>query len=130
MLQPPQFLASPSVATSQPLTVLLSQLANPGRQESKVQTLLMHALLALGMLHCGQVQPPLAHTRFTGQTMPQPPQFLALAPVGVSQPFTLLPSQLANPGRQVSMTHCLATQMALALGKLHTGQSHWPLAQI
>src|SRR5262245_60586655 len=88
MPQAPQFLASLSMATSHPFMVLLSQLAYPGRQESKVHTLLMHALLALGMLHCGQVQPPLAHTRFTGQTMPQPPQFLLLAPVGVSHPFT------------------------------------------
>src|SRR5262249_24975912 len=85
--------------------------------------------LALGKLHMGQVQLPLTHTRFCAHATRQPPQFLTSAPVGVSQPFWELPSQLANPARQESMTHCFATQAPLALGKLHTGQSHWPLTQ-
>src|SRR5204863_6790651 len=65
-----QLLASLLRLTSQPLAGLLSQLANPARHWLSTHTLLMHCELALGKLHCWQVQPPLMQTRPCGHWLP------------------------------------------------------------
>src|SRR5437868_6036612 len=73
--QLPQLVPLALTSTSQPVAGFLSQSANPGRHESRVHMLLTHEVLALGMLHCGQVQPPLVHTSPCRQALPHPPQF-------------------------------------------------------
>src|SRR5688572_21318506 len=108
--QPAQFLASMAMFTSQPLlptAVVLSQSAKPGEHTSKVHWLFTHLVLALGMLHMGQVQALLMHTRPWAHLLPQPPQLFTSLPVVVSQPFLGLPSQSVKP-----MLHCLIWQAA------------------
>src|SRR5262245_38829304 len=64
--QPAQFLASIEVFTSHPLVptpCCPSQSAQFGRHTSNTHALFTHLVLALGMLHMGQVQALLMHTR-------------------------------------------------------------------
>src|SRR5215510_10573127 len=72
----PQLVESNPSSDSQPLSWLPSQLANPGRHESRTHTLFTHTDLALGILHCGQVQLCWTHTRPGAHFMPHPPQLL------------------------------------------------------
>jgi hypothetical protein len=51
--------------------------------------------------------------------MPQPPQWLALVVVGVSQPLARLPSQLPKPVLH-TMPHVLRAQNGVPLVPLHT----------
>src|SRR5690348_13107880 len=74
MLQAPQLLRSEPRFTSQPFAALLSQSPQPARHESSVHWLFTHAVFALGMLHCGQVQPPFVQTSPCGHTLPHLPQ--------------------------------------------------------
>src|SRR4051812_6288915 len=74
--------------------------------------------------------PPTQKGKFIGQVTPQPPQFLASALTSLSQPFALLLSQLAKPGRHESSMHRLFTQMDFALGMLHCGHVQLPSAQM
>src|SRR5262245_36814253 len=105
-----QLLASESRFASQPSCCCPLQLAKPGRQESSTQTLLMHTDLALGILHCGQVQLCCTHTSPCAHLTPQPPQLLASLSMFCSQPFGVLLSQLAQPGLQAAMPHMLPKQ--------------------
>jgi hypothetical protein len=75
------------VLVSQPLFGLPSQLAKPALQFG-AQTPFEHATPPFGFVHC----------------MPQPPQWLVLVLVLVSQPLFGLPSQLPDPELQLG-TH-------------------------
>src|SRR5438552_15277477 len=79
--QAPQFFTSELVFTSQPSATLLLQSANPARHLSNTHMLLMHLLIAPGMLQFWQVQPPLMQVRPWGQTLPHAPQFFTSVPV-------------------------------------------------
>ena len=88
--QAPQFFASVPVLISQPSFVLLLQSAKPARHLSNTHWLLMHLLIAPGMLQFWQVHELLMQTRPLPQAMPQPPQFFTSVPVATSQPSAAL----------------------------------------
>lgn len=88
--------------TSQPLAALPSQLANPALQVMP-QTPAVQNGVPLVLLHA----------------VPQPPQWLVLFWVFVSQPFETLPSQLPKPALQV-MPHVPPEQEAVPFVVLHT----------
>ena len=86
---PPQSVALDATLTSQPLACLFpSQSANP----------VAHAPLQIPKLHAG------AGTWLLEQTMPHPPQSVALDATLTSQPSTrLLPLQSRNPAAQAPL---------------------------
>jgi hypothetical protein len=51
-----------------------------------------------------------------GQRAPHAPQLVASSLVPVSQPFSVLPSQSANPGLHAPIPHDPETQPAVAFG--------------
>ena len=104
LLQPPQWLMSVLVFTSQPLLCALpSQLAKPLLQ------LIWHA----PRLHD-------ALPLLLLQTMPQPPQALTAVCVFVSQPLVWLLSQLPQPVSQLLTRQFPVEQVSVALSRLHT----------
>src|SRR5262245_10440366 len=64
------------------------------------------------------------------QAMPQAPQLLLSALRSISQPFWVLPSQLAKPIRHERKLQTLLTQTVLAFGRLQLGQVQPPLVQM
>ena len=99
--QPPQWLALFVVFVSQPLAGLPSQLAKPLLQAG-AQVPLAQATLPFGLLHA----------------MPQPPQWLVLELVFVSQPLLALPSQLPEPALQLGV-QLPPMQAVVPFGLLH-----------
>src|SRR4051812_17071432 len=72
--------------------------------------LFTHFDLALGMLHCWQVQLEFWQMRPCWQTLPQVPQFLASVPVATSQPSLAVALQSEKPWShevswQAALTH-------------------------
>jgi hypothetical protein len=102
--QPPQFAVLVAVLASQPFIALPSQLAKPVLQAPSAQ------------LPPAQVAPAFAKE----QAIPQPPQFIALERVSVSQPFIALLSQLAKPALQAPSAQLPPAQLAAAFAKEHT----------
>src|SRR5262249_13093720 len=97
-----------------------------GLHLSSTHTLFTHLLLALGKLHCGQVQPPFLQVNPIGQTTPHAPQLLASTPEFTSQPFADLPSQSRKSPLHLEMKHCAFWQATIALGKPRQGAPHEP----
>jgi hypothetical protein len=101
--QAPQWVGEDERSVSQPLETTPSQLPRPGLHEATVHAPATQAGVALGREHI----------------RPQPPQWLAVALVLVSQPLAALPSQLPKPALQV-IPHTPPVQVAVPLLALHT----------
>jgi hypothetical protein len=99
--QAPQLVALVRVSTSQPLLLLLSQLAKPSLQR-RPQVPIAQAAAALA--------PP-------AQTVPQAPQLAAEVAVSTSQPLAALLSQLAKPVLQVATAQAPIAQLDVALAR-------------
>jgi hypothetical protein len=100
--QPPQFAVLFVVAVSQPLPTFASQLPKPAAQVMP-QTPDEQNASPLVVLHA----------------RPQPPQFLALCSVFVSQPLAVFPSQSANGGMHEEISQVPLVQVVLAFGSTH-----------
>jgi len=105
LLHAPQLLMSPAtVLTSQPLESTPSQLAKPAAQVPRVQRPATQLAAALA----------------NWQLLPHTPQLVTLVPVLVSQPLTLLPSQLPKPELQAARVQAPEAQPATPLARVHT----------
>ena len=100
--QPPQWFASVTVERSQPLSVLPSQFAKPGRQALSTHTPAVQDDCALGGV----------------QARMQPPQWANAEPVFTSHPLAAFSSQLPMPGLHV-IWHAPPTQAAVPPAALH-----------
>ena len=100
---PPQFWTLFVNAVSQPSVRSASQLPNPAA----------HVMLQTPDV---QKEKPFVESH----PRPQPPQFLALVSVFVSQPLAMLPSQSANGGRHDEIVHAPVVQLVFAFGRTHT----------
>jgi hypothetical protein len=70
------------------------------------------------MLHAAMMHPPPEHAAVafgSEHTLPQPPQWLTLVLVLVSQPSAGLPLQLPKPGLQPAIVQLPATQPGVPL---------------
>lgn len=99
MPQPPQFCTLFVVAVSHPFFGLASQLPKPAAQV---------------MPHTPALQN--ARPFVVSQPNPQPPQFLVLVSMFVSQPFDATPSQSANGEMHDEMAHDPDVHVVLAFG--------------
>jgi hypothetical protein len=102
--QPPQWLGSLVVLTSQPLETSMSQSAKPVLHDATAQLELLQTGVPLGAVH----------------TLPQVPQLLRSLVVWISQPFAAIWSQSAKPALHEPMAQLELLQAAVALGRVHT----------
>src|SRR5262245_18957618 len=103
LLQAPQFFASFWRFTSQPSAPTLLQSAKPWLHETSWQTEFTHEVTPLGSVH----------------GLLQPPQFIMLPMVLVSQPSPMLNLQSAKPGGHPTRAHLPAWHATLPLGAEH-----------
>jgi hypothetical protein len=101
--QAPQLPVLVFVFVSQPFDTLASQFPKPALQAIEQEPSAQPAVPFV-LLH----------------TVPQPPQFVVLVCVFVSQPLVRLPSQFPKFVLQEEIAHALETHAGVALAKLHT----------
>ncbi len=108
--QAPQFLASVSVLTSQPLAAFLSQSAKPA----------LHEVVHVPLVHASPWFGPAV------QTLPQAPQLRSSVVVLTSQPLAAPRSQSRKPRLHDPMPHMPPAHPALALGSARQLFPHRP----